>query len=327
MPCGALARERAQHLPRPSGFVGRIHPATHLLHWAMFVHRALLLLCGFIGAAAQPTALATLGRNLARGAAFKCSADLVGGLPCAVWTSNCMVEARKSLAEQRGSLVVLRDMVRARGPRVLWSGVSARMVEGMLSGGLLLAAKEGLRSLGTACGLPPPVVAAVAGAGGGCAQAIVMAPCALLVTRTATGGADSSVRATLADALRRGGVRELYKGSGAVACRQATNWASRQYCTEFIRPAFGPGVGGELAAGVIGGAVSCWNTPFEVARVESVVRSAKRDDGEGVVGTMRLIVQERGPGGLFAGLLPRCFQAAYQTVFMVCVPRLLDSAR
>ena len=64
----------------------------------------------------------------------------------------------------------------------------------------------------------------------------------------------------------------------------------------------------------------------EVARVESVVRSAKRDDGEGVVGTMRLIVQERGPGGLFAGLLPRCFQAAYQTVFMVCVPRLLDGA-
>ena len=238
-----------------------------------------------------------------------------------------MVEARKSLAEQRGSLGVLRDMVRDRGPRVLWSGVSARMVEGMLSGGLLLAAKEGLRSLGNACGLPPPVVAAVAGAGGGCAQALVMAPCALLVTRAATGGADSSVRAALADALRRGGARELYRGSGAVACRQATNWASRQYCTEFIRPAFGAGVGGELAAGVLGGAVSCWNTPFEVARVESVVRAAERDGGAGgVFGTMRLIVEERGPSGLFAGLLPRCFQAAYQTVFMVCVPRLLDGA-
>ena len=77
-----------------------------------------------------------------------------------------------------------------------------------------------------------------------------------------------------------------------------------------------------------GGAVSCWNTPFEVARVESVVRAAERDGGAGgVFGTMRLIVEERGPSGLFAGLLPRCFQAAYQTVFMVCIPRLLESAR
>jgi hypothetical protein len=56
--------------------------------------------------------------------------------------------------------------------------------------------------------------------------------------------------------------------------RQATNWASRQGFTEYIRAYFMKkhgtkkiSAGEEIIAGGIGGALSCWNQPFEVARI------------------------------------------------------------
>ena len=44
-----------------------------------------------------------------------------------------------------------------------------------------------------------------------------------------------------------------------------------------------------------------------------------------MVGTMCNIVEERGGGALYVGLIPRACQACYQTLFLVCVPRLLQS--
>ena len=98
---------------------------------------------------------------------------------------------------------------------------------------------------------------------------------------------------------------------------QATNWASRQGFTEFIRPRIPiDGAIGELVAGCIGGTLSAWNTPFEVARIQSQSSiMTKSEDGnhaekenKSLFVTMSSIVEERGAGALYVGLIPRSAQ-------------------
>lgn len=278
--------------------------------------------------------------DLARGSALKCIADLSGGLPCEVWKSSVVLEqirAHRQGEEPASSTAVLRKIVQERGANGLWSGCSARMFEGFFSGAVLLAGKETLRKTLKASpivrkNLSPAVIGFVAGAGGGVAQAIVMTPSSLLVTATTANG--GSVVAAARDILSRKGVRGVYRGSSAVAARQATNWASRQGFTELIRPRLSiAGVPGEIVAGCLGGAFSCWNTPFEVARIESQSssfssRDTNSNDGEEhhtLFETMEDIVMNHGFGGLYTGILPRICQSCYQTLFLVTIPRLLDS--
>ena len=157
--------------------------------------------------------------------------------------------------------------------------------------------------------------------------------CMIIVppTEENDGGEPISALQVAQQVIQERGIRGLYRGSPAVAMRQATNWASRQGFTEFVRPRIPiDGVVGELLAGCIGGTLSAWNTPFEVARIESqskVMSGNNKDGGEkkrSLVGTMCDIVEERGPGALYVGLIPRAAQACYQTLFLVCVPRLLQ---
>jgi len=291
-------------------------------------------------------------RNLARGSALKMIADLGGGLPFEVWKSSVVMEhinANKSSKQQQQQqkppsndfLILQRILNSDRGIAALWSGCSARMVEGFFSGAVLLTAKEALRKsfakpipfvFGGTKTLPPNIAGFLSGAGGGAAQAIIMAPCSLLVTATAANG--GSVWDAAKDVWCNHGLRGVYRGSSAVAARQATNWASRQGFTELIRPRIGiSGIGGEILAGCLGGTLSAWNTPFEVARIESQSNSFSKhssdEDGsndEGLFGTMSGIVERRGIGGLYTGLIPRIGQACYQTVFLVTIPRILDAS-
>ena len=86
-----------------------------------------------------------------------------------------------------------------------------------------------------------------------------------------------------------------------------------------------------LCPGCLGGTLSAWNTPFEVARIESqsrvMAKSGNDNQGEekskSLFATMRDIVDERGVGALYVGLIPRACQACYQTLFLVCIPRLM----
>ena len=226
------------------------------------------------------------------------------------------------------------------------------MVEGLFSGGILLAAKEGLHTIldryaspmltkTIGVPIPPSLIGFVAGAGGGCAQSLVMGPTSLIVTacvaasKENAGGESVSALKVAQKLIQERGIRGLYRGAPAVAMRQATNWASRQGFTEFVRPRIPiDGVAGELLAGCIGGTLSAWNTPFEVARIESqsklMTRDGKKEEeeeekGKSLIATMRSIVDERGPGALYVGLIPRAGQACYQTLFLVCVPRLLQN--
>jgi hypothetical protein len=76
--------------------------------------------------------------------------------------------------------------------------------------------------------------------------------------------------------LRTKGIRGVNKGVNAVALRQISGWSSRMGISQFteglIRRSQGYSdsrslsVGEKIAASTVGGALSCWNQPFEVSR-------------------------------------------------------------
>ncbi|KFG54247.1 MC family transporter [Toxoplasma gondii FOU] len=76
-----------------------------------------------------------------------------------------------------------------------------------------------------------------AGAGGGICQTVVMGPCTYIVTALVTQDKSRglSVSDKVREVLKTSGLKGFYSGGTAVAFRQATNWASRQGFTEWIR--------------------------------------------------------------------------------------------
>eukprot|EP00547_Thalassionema_nitzschioides_P010243 CAMPEP_0194228176 /NCGR_PEP_ID=MMETSP0156-20130528/43238_1 /TAXON_ID=33649 /ORGANISM="Thalassionema nitzschioides, Strain L26-B" /LENGTH=315 /DNA_ID=CAMNT_0038960683 /DNA_START=2366 /DNA_END=3310 /DNA_ORIENTATION=- len=271
-------------------------------------------------------------KNLARGSALKCLADLCGGLPFEVWKSNVVVENIRANHEDRDAkndIAVLRRVLNERGVQGLWSGWQVRMVEGFFSGAVLLATKETIRKTLTASpviskNIPPYLIGFIAGAFGGASQAVVMAPCSLLVTATANNG--GTVVTTAKSIWAREGLRGIYRGGPAISYRQATNWASRQGFAELIRPRVQiSGMPGEIVAGLLSGILSTWNTPFDVARITSqskVFSDHHNADSQHytLLETMRDVVKKRGVKGLYTGIFPRIGQSCYQTIFLVSIP-------
>ena len=323
------------------------HQKRNSILFALVLALQVLQLLTRVAASAISAPANNVIRNLARGSALKMAADLSGGLPMEVWKSSAVLEhirAKQTKPNRKpvSTLQVLQTLLQEKGLQGMWTGCSARMLEGFLSGAVLLGGKEGLKrsllaSPAITKTLSPAVIGFVAGAGGGAAQAIVMAPTSFLVTATTASKDGQSVLAAAREVWSREGLRGIYRGSSAVAARQATNWASRQGFTELIRPRIKvAGVPGEILAGCLGGTISCWNTPFEVARIYSqstmyITNNKKRQQSKGgrqptasTLATLRTIVQEDGIGGLYVGLVPRIAQACYQTVFLVCIPRIMD---
>lgn len=97
------------------------------------------------------------------------------------------------------------------------------------------------------------------------------------VTRTKIGAGGAQVPGTLEmffQILRDKGIRGVNRGVNAVALRQVTGWSSRigisRFAEESIRSMNGKSKNEKLQfaekilASTIGGALSCWNQPFEV---------------------------------------------------------------
>lgn len=237
---------------------------------------------------------------------------------------------------------------------------------------MLLAGKEGaahlIRHSPLLALLPTPFSGALAGACGGLAQALVMQPTTFMVTSAQTTGKSvGEILAGMTQSPR--GLLGLWMNPAfvSVAARQISNWASRVGLTELARVVVGadrPGaksVSREIAAGVLGGAMSCWNTPFEVCRIDQQSQSALqhsyaslsadtgscRADGGGTrfgsgencrvrgvaMGapapaentwvTLRRVHASGGVRALFLGVEARVWQAVWQTLFMQVFPRLL----
>lgn len=95
---------------------------------------------------------------------------------------------------------------------------------------------------------------------------------------------------TFFNILRTQGIRGVNKGVNAVALRQITGWSSRMGISKAaegpIRKLKGKGktdkltVGEKIAASTVGGALSCWNQPFEVSKLKERYRNAKAKVGK-----------------------------------------------
>ena len=172
----------------------------------------------------------------------------------------------------------------------------------------------------------------VGGFGGGVAQVSVVGPCTFLVTASVTGDKSITMTQRIVQTYRTRGIGGFYHGGTALMLRQGSNWASRQGFTDAIRmwllrrhteakPKLTAGE--EAIAGIIGGALSTWNQPFEVLRIEAQAAAAKGLPPRNIFVTARDIIRENGLAGLFQGILPRMGLCVGQTFFMVTVPYLL----
>ncbi len=125
---------------------------------------------------------------------------------------------------------------------------------------------------------------------------------------------------------KRNGLSGFYRGGSAIAFRQATNWASRQGITEYVRGVArgwkGDGKltkGEEAMCGVVGGTLSSWNHPFEVARIEMQARANAGQTRLNMIQLFQMVLKEHGPLGLFQGIIPRIGLNIWQTLFMVSI--------
>lgn len=134
---------------------------------------------------------------------------------------------------------------------------------------------------------------------------------------------------TFLNILRTKGIRGVNRGVNAVALRQITGWSSRIGISRFaesnIRRLTGKketeklGFRDKIVASTIGGALSCWNQPFEVVRIEmqSLKADPSRPESPNMINTARHILRTSGPLGFFRGVIPRIGVAAWATICMV----------
>lgn len=133
-------------------------------------------------------------------------------------------------------------------------------------------------------------------------------------------GGDIAQKSTLVvarDIFAREGIRGINKGVNAVALRQCTNWGSRfglsRIAEHLLLQATIPKKDGTLETGpkilasAIGGALSCWNQPIEVIRIEmqSQVKAVGRPEKMSIVQAAKWIYKNNGIHGFYRGISPR----------------------
>ncbi|EPY49195.1 tricarboxylic acid transporter, variant [Schizosaccharomyces cryophilus OY26] len=216
-------------------------------------------------------------------------------------------------------------------------------IEASTKGAVLLFTSAELEYWGRCAGFSSTVAGALAGMGGGIAQAYAtMGLCTCMktaeVTRAKQAASGVNVPSTFrvfTDLYKEKGIRGVNRGVNAVALRQMTNWGSRFALSRFferpIRYLSGsrdsdPLTSGQrLFASIAGGALSCWNQPIEVARVEmQSLSNGPQNTSRGIISTVSSIYKNNGIKGLYRGVIPRMGLGAYQTVVMVF---LADSIR
>lgn len=157
------------------------------------------------------------------------------------------------------------------------------------------------------------------------------------MTAAVTGGKSTNAVVLARETYRKSGIRGFYPGGSAIAFRQASNWASRQGLTEFVRIRMRRAKyadetakltkGDEALCGVIGGAMSSWNHPFEVARIEMQARANTGQSALSMIGVFRMVLKEHGPLGLFQGIIPRIGLNIWQTLFMVSLVHVIGDVK
>lgn len=269
-------------------------------------------------------------RDLVLGPTLQCLEAASLGMPFEVW------KTRMGRFRHESTLTSFANVYKEGGITAFWKGTGPKMVESATKGAILLYAKEGILTYSLKSGMDPTLAGVVAGAGGGICQVSVMGPCTFLVTGAVTGTTNESTMQRVSRVYRTNGLAGFYPGGTAIAFRQATNWASRQGFTEAVRHRFKIMFHGDenaklttrenILAGVCGGSLSCWNHPFEVARIEAQARADQGQSKLNMIRVMQMVVRENGVKGLFQGIVPRWGLGVWQTLFMVTGPKLVKDA-
>lgn len=196
------------------------------------------------------------------------------------------------------------------------------MIECASKGAVFLYTKELIVEGCASAGVGKVTAGFAAGAGAGVCQVVVMGPCTFLVTAAVTGGGQTSISSTISQTLRDKGLLGFYPGGLAIAFRQATNWASRQGLTDVVRSRMRTAIHSDPNAkltssqdalcGCLGGILSAWNHPFEVARIEMQARAIAGQESLSMMGVFREVIEQYGVRGLFQGILPRMGLSMWQ---------------
>eukprot|EP00598_Pedospumella_elongata_P007084 CAMPEP_0184975744 /NCGR_PEP_ID=MMETSP1098-20130426/6891_1 /TAXON_ID=89044 /ORGANISM="Spumella elongata, Strain CCAP 955/1" /LENGTH=284 /DNA_ID=CAMNT_0027498515 /DNA_START=36 /DNA_END=890 /DNA_ORIENTATION=- len=272
-------------------------------------------------------------KDLLTGGVLQCIEAGTLGLPFEVWKTHMGTYRKQTTME------AFRNVYAKGGVKAFWSGWQPKLVESFLKGGILLFAKDAVIRSMTNFGASEVTAGLVGGFAGGCAQVVVMGPCTFLVTAAVTGDKSISFYQRSVDVYKSRGIGGFYQGGTALLLRQGSNWASRQGLTDIVRELLKKrhvhdgastkdvklSVAEEAMSGIIGGALSTWNQPFEVLRIEAQASAAKGLPPRNIVQTCKHIVSEAGVLGLFQGVLPRMGLCIWQTLFLVQAPRLLKT--
>lgn len=267
-------------------------------------------------------------KDLANGAVLQCVEAATLGMPFEVW------KTRMGRFREESTMTAFVNVYKRGGATAFWQGTSAKMVESASKGAILLFSKEAILNASIGAGVSPTMSGFLAGAGGGICQTTVMGPCTFLVTAVVTGDKNTSLVGMSSKVWAEQGIKGFYPGGSAIAFRQATNWASRQGLTEWARGMIHSYRHGgkpeekltnaeEAMSGCIGGALACWNQPFEVARIQMQAAAAAGEPKQSMVQTFKSVVAEGGPQALFKGIVPRVGLGMWQTLFMVTGAKVL----
>ncbi|EJT48806.1 tricarboxylate carrier [Trichosporon asahii var. asahii CBS 8904] len=211
-------------------------------------------------------------------------------------------------------------------------------IEGSTKGAVLMFTSSEIEKVSIRdLGVSPAAAGMLGGIGGGIAQAYAtMGFCTCMKTVEITrhkqveaGGKPESTFKVFADIYKREGIKGINKGVNAVAVRQATNWGSRfgfaRLGETMIRKAKGIsddkklGAMDKIFSATIGGALSTWNQPIEVVRVEmqSAIKDPNRTGKKTIANTLKYIYETNGIKGLYRGVTPRIGLGIWQSVCMI----------
>nr|CCA15079.1 Mitochondrial Carrier (MC) Family putative [Albugo laibachii Nc14] len=270
-------------------------------------------------------------RDLMNGGVLQCVEAATLGMPFEVW------KTRMGRYRRETTLEAFRNVMKEGGGiAAFWAGTGPKMVESATKGAILLYSKEAIANSLLSMGVGEGLTGFAAGAGGGVCQVVVMGPCTFLVTAAVTGDKSITTSQRISNVFAARGIKGFYPGGTAIAFRQATNWASRQGFTEIVRGRFKLWFHGdknarltvpqEAASGIIGGALACWNHPFEVARIQMQSAADRGEPQQNMMQVFRTVIKEQGYPGLFKGIIPRLGLGIWQTLFMVTGAKLVKQA-
>eukprot|EP01041_Mallomonas_annulata_P013877 gene13877-29532_t len=168
-------------------------------------------------------------KDLVVGGLLQCVEAATLGMPFEVWKTHMGTYRNETTME------AFRNVYKKNGIIGFWKGLSPKMVESFLKGGILLFSKETIIKSCRGMGTSETVSGILGGFGGGIAQVSILGPCTFLVTAAVTGDKSVSLTQRISQTYASNGIAGFYRGGTALALRQGSSWASRQGFTDGIR--------------------------------------------------------------------------------------------